>query len=119
MVKNQVNVKDAYVLILGFTFKENCPDVRNTRVIDIYNALSDYHVHITMYDPWASAEEVQQQYNIRLTKLLPEDKKFDAIILTVGHHQFTDLDLRSYGCEKCVLFDVKSILPKSLAAIRL
>ncbi len=119
MVKNQVNVKDARVLLLGFTFKENCPDVRNTRVIDIYKELSSYHVDISVYDPWASADEVKHEYNVPLIKELPEQKNFDAIILAVGHDQFLEMDIRSFGCEKCVLFDVKSILPKSTGAIRL
>ncbi len=119
MVKNKVNVNGANVLILGFTFKENCPDVRNTRVIDIYKKLSAYHVHLTVYDPWTSAKEVEHEYGISLIDNLHSDKKFDAIILAVAHRQFLTMDIRSLGCEKCVIFDVKSILPKSLAPIRL
>jgi len=119
MVKKQINVIDANVLILGFTFKENCPDVRNTRVIDIYNALSSYHVHITILDPWASAEEVKHEYDLCINNTLQEGKKFDAIILAVGHKQFLDFDVPSFSSKKCVFFDVKSLLPKSLGAIRL
>jgi len=119
MVKNQLNVINANILILGFTFKENCPDVRNTRVIDIYNQLISYHVNVSVFDPWASVEEVEREYKITLTNEVPEGKVFDAIILAVKHQQFLDLDILSLGCEKCVLFDVKSVLPKSLAAIRL
>jgi len=119
MIKKKINVMDANVLILGFTFKENCPDVRNTRVIDIYKELSSYHVNITIFDPWASVKEVKYEYNLCIHNSLPKGKKFDAIILAVGHRQFLDLDVRSFGCEKCVLFDVKSLLPKSLGAIRL
>ncbi|MEO6220112.1 MAG: nucleotide sugar dehydrogenase [Ginsengibacter sp.] len=119
MVKNQINIIHSNILILGFTFKENCPDVRNTRVIDIYNQLSSYQVNITIFDPWASAEEVKREYNLSLSNVLPKDKKFDAIILAVSHQQFLDLDIESLSCKKCVLFDVKSVLPKSLAATRL
>jgi UDP-N-acetyl-D-glucosamine/UDP-N-acetyl-D-galactosamine dehydrogenase len=119
MVKRKINVMDANVLILGFTFKENCPDVRNTRVIDIYRELSSYHVNITIFDPWASAEEVKSEYNLCIHNTLPEGKKFDAIILTVGHRQFLDFDVRLFSCERCVVFDVKSFLPRSLGALRL
>ena len=119
MVKKQINVMRANVLILGFTFKENCPDVRNTRVIDIYNALAAYHVNTTIFDPWASSEEVKREYNLCVNNVLPENKKFDAIILAVKHQQFLEMDIQSLGQEKCILFDVKAVLPKSSQAIRL
>lgn len=119
MVKNQINVKDANVLILGFTFKENCPDVRNTRVIDIYRELSSYHVNISVYDPWALPEEVEHEYGIRLLKEAGGNTKFDAVILAVGHQSFLDMDIRSLCCNKCILFDVKSVLPLSANAVRL
>lgn len=119
MVKKQIDVIRANVLILGFTFKENCPDVRNTRVIDIYNHLSSYHVSITICDPWASIEEVKREYNFCLNNNIPQNRKFEAIILAVQHDQFLELDINSLASNKCVLFDVKSVLPKSLSAMTL
>lgn len=119
MVKNQINVMNANVLILGFTFKENCPDVRNTRVIDIYNALRAYHVQITTVDPWASVEEVKKEYEVPLTNQIPREVKYDAVILAVQHTEFLDTDIAALGSEKCVVFDVKAALPRTFAAIRL
>jgi UDP-N-acetyl-D-galactosamine dehydrogenase len=119
MVRSTIAVNGAEVLILGFTFKENCPDVRNTRVIDIYRELESYHVGITLYDPRASAEEVSAEYGIDLAAGLPAQGIFDAIILAVAHEEFMDLDIRALGRENVVLFDVKAIWPKSWGALRL
>jgi UDP-N-acetyl-D-galactosamine dehydrogenase len=134
MVRSNIAVNGASVLILGFTFKENCPDVRNTRVIDIYRELESYHVGITLYDPRASGAEVQAEYGIRLAEELPRAApagstpvvagpactgRFDAIILAVAHEEFLDLDIRTLGRENAVLFDVKAVLPRSWGALRL
>ena len=119
MVRNTIPVNGSEVLILGFTFKENCPDVRNTRVIDIYRELESYHVRVTLYDPRASAEEVSHEYGIALATGLPEGKRFDAVILAVAHQEFLGMDARELGQENAVLFDVKSVWPKSWGAIRL
>ena len=119
MVRSTIAVNGAKVLILGFTFKENCPDVRNTRVIDIYRELESYHVDITLYDPRASADDVSAGYGIRLADSLPPGDRFDAIILAVAHEEFLDLDVRALGRENAVLFDVKAAWPKSWGALRL
>lgn len=106
-----VMVKDAKVLILGITFKENCPDIRNTKVVDIVHTLEPYTKNITIYDPWANPEEVKHEYNVEVTTTLPNDK-FDTIILAVAHNQFLELDLTTLRKENSVLYDVKNILPK-------
>ena len=106
-----VMVKDAKVLILGITFKENCPDIRNTKVVDIYHTLEPYTKNITIYDPWANPEEVKHEYNVEITTTLPNNK-FDTIILAVAHNQFLKLDLTALRKENSVLYDVKNILPK-------
>jgi UDP-N-acetyl-D-glucosamine/UDP-N-acetyl-D-galactosamine dehydrogenase len=119
MVRSNMPVNGSKVLILGFTFKENCPDVRNTRVIDIYRELESYHMDITLYDPRASVSEVSAEYGIQLADALPEGKNFDAIILAVAHTEFLDMDVRTWGRDSAVLFDVKAVLPKAWGALRL
>jgi len=110
MVKKDIPVKNANVLVLGITFKENCPDVRNTKVVDVLNALKDYSVNITVYDPWAEPAEVKHEYGWDSVKELGEVKDCDAIILTVAHEEFADLDLNSLCKENKVIYDVKGIL---------
>ena len=113
-----VLVKDAKVLILGITFKENCPDIRNTKVVDIYSSLRVYTSNITVYDPWADAEHVMKEYNTPVVNTLPEGK-FDAVILAVAHNEFLNLDIRSLLNEKSVVYDVKGILPRDIIDGRL
>lgn len=113
-----VMVKDAKVLILGITFKENCPDIRNTKVVDIVHTLEPYTKNITIYDPWANPEEVKHEYSVEITTTLPNDK-FDTIILAVAHNQFLKLDLTTLRKENSVLYDVKNILPKEIVDGRL
>ena len=122
MNKKGVMVKDAKILILGFTFKENCPDIRNTRVVDIYSTLTEYTPNITIYDPWADAEKSRREYGIEITsgdtKTL--EKQFDTVILAVAHQQFRQLDIRQFlRCENGVVYDVKGILPKEMIDGRL
>ncbi len=123
MVRSNIPVNGSRVLILGFTFKENCPDVRNTRVIDIYRELESYHVQVTLLDPRASFEDVEHEYGIRMSEALPdsiaENARFDAIILAVAHQEFLKVDIRKWGREGVVIFDVKSVLPKDWGALRL
>jgi UDP-N-acetyl-D-galactosamine dehydrogenase len=123
MVRSNIAVNGSRVLILGFTFKENCPDVRNTRVIDIYKELEGYHVHVTLFDPRASFVDVEEEYGIRMSGELPDplaqNDRFDAIILAVAHQEFLDVDIRKWGREGVVIFDVKSVLPRSWGALRL
>lgn len=109
MNKNGVLVKNAKILIMGFTFKENCPDIRNTKVIDIYSTLSEYSNNITIYDPWANIEEVKSEYSIDIVNELPEER-FDSVILAVSHKEFCNVDLDSMLNDTHVVYDVKGIL---------
>ncbi len=118
MLKKGIQVINSNILILGFTFKENCPDVRNTKVIDVINTLKEYNLSITVYDPWASPEEVMEEYGIELTNEIPT-LKHDAAILAVSHNEFKDLDIHSMLKENNVIFDVKSFLPKEIVDGRL
>lgn len=113
MNKKGLIVKDAKILLLGITFKENCPDIRNTKVVDIHSTLSEYTSNITVFDPWANAERVKHEYNIKLTDKKLEDLKFqfDAVILCVAHEQFKNLDLRSLLIDNNgVVYDVKGTI---------
>lgn len=114
MIKNDIQVKHSNILILGFTFKENCPDVRNTRVIDIINELNSYNTEITVYDPWAKPQEVLHEYNIASLNDLGSisGKKYDAIILTVGHEEFRLFDLADFKSDRAIVYDVKAFLDK-------
>ena len=94
MIKKNIPINGSKVLVLGITFKENCPDVRNTKAVDLVNALKDYGTIITIYDPWANEEEVLKEYSLKSTKSVPKET-FDAVFLTVSHRQFLDLDLTS------------------------
>ena len=119
MLKKGIQVLDSHILILGFTFKENCPDVRNTKVIDIYKALKEYNVNITVYDPWANPEAVRREYGIEVTNELPVGEKFDAAIAAVAHHEFEDLDISALLKPRHVIFDVKATRPRSTVDARL
>lgn len=114
MLKKRIHVVESNVLIMGLTFKENCPDIRNTRVVDVIAEFENYHSNVDIYDPWANADEVKHEYGIELTPKL-ELGKYDAIILTVSHDEFKNMgakEIRKLGKENCVLFDVKYILDK-------
>jgi len=110
MISEDIRIKDAKVLVLGITFKENCPDVRNTKVVDVIAALKEYNTNVTIFDPWANEEEVLQEYNLKSTRTLPNEK-FDAIVLTVSHKEFLKIDFSQIKNEKAVVYDVKNILP--------
>ena len=112
MIKKGTSVKDAKFLMLGITFKENCPDIRNSRAIDIVTELADYNASVDVYDPWANPEEVKHEYNLDLISKEELKSDYNAIILAVSHHQFLELDLNALKDEDAVVFDVKSILPK-------
>ena len=118
MNKKGVMVKDAKILILGITFKENCPDLRNTKVVDIYNTLTEYTNNIIVYDPWADLAHVQHEYGLEVTNELPNEK-YDAVILAVAHKEFIDLDIKSMLNENGVVYDVKGILPRDIIDARL
>lgn len=115
-----VKVKDSKILILGITFKENCPDIRNTKVVDIYHTLREYTPNITIYDPWANPAAVKHEYDIEITSEQPVDK-YDAVILAVGHDQFKEIDVRSCLANPTdgVIYDVKGILPREVIDGRL
>jgi UDP-N-acetyl-D-glucosamine/UDP-N-acetyl-D-galactosamine dehydrogenase len=110
MLRKGKSIKDAKVLMLGITFKENCPDIRNTRVIDIYNELGDYGMLVDVYDPWASPEEVKDEYNIDILNSFPNDD-YSAIILAVAHEEFNEVNFSEYKSNGTIVYDVKSILP--------
>ncbi len=118
MNKKGVLVKGAKILILGITFKENCPDIRNTKVVDIYHTLEEYTRRITVYDPWAHPDQVMHEYGVEVTATLPEDR-YDAVILAVAHKEFLRLDVRSLVKEGGVIYDVKGVLPRDLVDARL
>jgi len=107
MIHKDIRIKNAEVLILGITFKENCPDVRNTRAVDIVSSLKTYHTNITILDPWANEDEVLREYNLISTKVTPT-KKFDVIILAVAHNEFLNLDLKLLKKPNSFLYDVKN-----------
>lgn len=112
MLRNDLKIKNSKVLVLGFTFKENCPDVRNTKVIDVVNHLKDYGINVTIFDPWANLQEVAHEYGISTENKLPKDT-FDAVILAVGHREFKDLNLSDLLVAEGVIYDVKGILEKN------
>lgn len=118
MLKKGIQVLGSDIVILGFTFKENCPDVRNTKVIDIYNALKEYNLSITVYDPWANPAIVEKEYGIKITNQLPAGK-YDAAILAVAHNEFKTLDIASILKEKHIIFDVKGMMDRNLIDGRL
>ena len=118
MLKKGIQVLGSDILIMGFTFKENCPDVRNTKVIDIYRSLQEYNVNITVYDPWANAEIAKREYGVDIINKLPI-QKFDAVIMAVAHREFNDLDIAKLCNEQHVIFDVKGILDKDVIDGRL
>ncbi|WP_027377490.1 nucleotide sugar dehydrogenase [Kaistella palustris] len=109
MIKKDIAVNNAKILMLGITFKENCPDVRNTKIVDVIAALEDYGTTVTTYDPWANSEEVKHEYSIESTSEIPTEK-FDAIILGVAHRQFLNIDLAFLKKERAVIYDVKGVL---------
>ncbi|SEM29504.1 UDP-N-acetyl-D-galactosamine dehydrogenase [Chryseobacterium taichungense] len=109
MIKKNLNINGAEVLNLGITFKENCPDVRNTKAVDVIHGLEDYSLKVTTFDPWVNPNEVEHEYSLEVVNEIP-DKKFDAIILTVAHNEFIDLNLNDYLKDEGVIYDVKGIL---------
>lgn len=115
MVRNDIEVKGSKILVLGITFKENCPDVRNTKAVDVINNLKSYGTDVTVFDPWASPEEVKHEYGLVTTKQIP-DNTFDAIVLTVAHKEFLDMRLRDLIKGSGVLYDVKGILKEKVDA---
>jgi UDP-N-acetyl-D-galactosamine dehydrogenase len=120
MIKKGATIKGSNALILGITFKENCPDIRNSRVIDIIKEFQSYHVNVDVYDPWASKEEVKHEYDLDLKSSMSELKSdYDTIILAVSHNEFLEIELDELKSDKSVIFDVKSLLPLDSVDARL
>jgi UDP-N-acetyl-D-galactosamine dehydrogenase len=122
MLHKGLPVLGSKVLVLGLTFKENCPDVRNTKVVDIVKALNAYNTQVDVYDPWIDVQEAEDEYGLQCLKQAPAQGQYAAIILAVGHHQFIELGeqgIKAFGQANAVLYDVKSILPMGVADGRL
>ena len=121
MLKKRIQVEDAKVLILGLSFKENCPDIRNTRIIDIVNELKEYHIQADVYDPWVDVSEAEHEYGITPVQTL-ENGKYDAVILAVAHQQFKVMGadaIRALGKADHVLYDLKYVLSQAESDLRL
>ena len=104
---------------MGITFKENCPDIRNSKVIDIYRELLEYGIHVDIFDPWASPEKVKHEYDIEMLTDLKDDKKYDFIIIAVAHNEFLKIDFQKLKKENTVIFDTKAFIDRSLVDARL
>lgn len=113
MVKKGIKVKEAELLLLGITFKENCPDVRNTKIVDVVKALEEYGIKVTIFDPWANPEEVKHEYNLTCHSELVSEPKYDAIVLGVAHKEFLNLDLEPLKKKEAIVYDVKGIMVQS------
>ncbi|MGE6447310.1 Vi polysaccharide biosynthesis UDP-N-acetylglucosamine C-6 dehydrogenase TviB [Pseudoalteromonas tetraodonis] len=121
MLKKRIHVEGSNVLVMGLTFKENCPDLRNTKVVDIVSELKEYNINVDISDPWCSNEDAKHEYGLSLVENI-QDNHYDAIILAVGHNQFKELGaevIRSYGKHKHVLYDLKYLLKQSESDLRL
>jgi len=119
MIAKGLPILNANVLILGLTFKENCPDFRNTKVIDIVQELLEFGLQVDLYDPWVDASEFEKEYKLTLLPALIAGKKYESIILAVAHDTFLRLDLEALKQDKAVLFDVKAVLDRELVDARL
>ena len=119
MIKKEVPVKNAKILMLGITFKENCPDIRNTRAIDIYHELCEYGINVDVHDPWANPDEVKHEYKIDTLAEYPKENGYNAIILVVAHKEFLGIDLEGHKKKGCIIYDVKNLLPETLVDGRL
>jgi UDP-N-acetyl-D-galactosamine dehydrogenase len=119
MIKKGMQVNGAKILMLGITFKENCPDIRNTKAIDIYRELSDYGIEVDIYDPWANNIEVIHEYGIKITTNKPKDFGYKVIILAVAHNEFLMIDFKKYKEQGCIIYDVKGILSKDIIDARI
>jgi UDP-N-acetyl-D-galactosamine dehydrogenase len=113
MIKKGISINGSNLLILGITFKENCPDVRNTKIIDVVNSLEDYGINVVVYDPLANSAEVRHEYNLTISNKLPKTK-FDALVLGVGHKEFNGLDYKALLNKNSVLYDVKGIIKEKV-----
>src|SRR5690554_628405 len=118
MIKKQKTIDYSNALILGVTFKENCPDVRNTKVVDVYKELKEYGVDVDIYDLWANLDEVMHEYGVNILNASP-DKTYDAIIVAVAHEEFLTLDISKLKNDQAVVYDIKACLDRDLVDGRL
>lgn len=119
MIEKDHKIKGAHALIMGITFKENCPDVRNTRVVDIYHELKQYGLDVTVYDPWADPEEVKKEYGVPTVTKLEGTEVFDAMVIAVAHREFLTFDFKKFGSGNAVIFDTKACIDRELVDGRL
>ncbi|MFD1166487.1 nucleotide sugar dehydrogenase [Sphingobacterium daejeonense] len=119
MIKRGIPVSNANALILGVTFKENCPDVRNTKVVDVYRELKEYGLNVDIYDPWADKEEVKHEYGVETLENLIPNKKYEAIVVAVSHNEFLNLNLNGLKANEAIVFDIKACLDRNLVDGRL
>lgn len=119
MIEKDLHIKNAAVLIMGFTFKENCPDIRNTKVAVIYNELIQFGLKVDVYDPWANAEEVQTEYGITLLPAIHSNQKYKAVIVALAHDIFLNMNIKDFIEPNAVVFDVKAILDRNMVDSRL
>jgi UDP-N-acetyl-D-galactosamine dehydrogenase len=121
MINRGIDVSRARVLMMGITFKENCPDLRNTKVIDIIHELHEYGIEVSIYDPWVNKEEAHEEYGVNIVSE-PETNNYDGIVLAVAHNQFCSMsidEIKRLCKDEHVIFDVKNILPANLTDGRL
>ena len=121
MTKKGIQVYGAKVLIMGLAFKENCPDVRNTKVVDIYRELLDYNCQVNIYDPWINSDEALHEYGVKVLHKL-DDQKYDGIILAVAHNHFKEMGIkriRALGRSKNVIYDLKYVFSADQSDLRL
>jgi UDP-N-acetyl-D-galactosamine dehydrogenase len=114
MVKKGISMPDARILIMGVTFKENCPDVRNTRVVDVINEFRNYGTQVDVYDPWADANDVREEYGVEMQNEMPAEGQYDGIVIAVAHREFAAMsgtEVRGLGKPTHVLYDIKHVLP--------
>ncbi len=119
MIRKGIQVLDSKVLVLGVTFKENCPDVRNSKVVDVIAALEGYGTQVDIYDPWASVEDVKKEYNLDITNTLSETQRYSAVVVCVAHEEFKAIDLGAITAEDSVIYDVKWVADPESGAIKL
>lgn len=119
MIEKGHTIKGATVLIMGITFKENCPDIRNTKVVDIYKELVEFGINVEIYDPWVDTNEVKEEYNISAENEIDSNKKYEALIVTVAHDQFYHFDFKKHKADNAVIFDVKAFIDRDIVDARL
>lgn len=119
MIKKNIPVRGSKAAIFGITFKENCPDTRNTKVVDVYKELNEYGVEVDIYDPWANPEEVKHEYGVTVLPKVIQDKTYDVVIIAVAHKEFLELDLASIKNKRAVIFDLKACVDRNLVDARL